>query len=181
MQATQVERLLLTPQDRERIDAERLKYLKSLQVKEVVEEEKEPEVVKKPEPKTPAKSYHNVKKPVVLPKQLSVSAVIEKPDGSRLIRINNQFTEQPAKHVSVDTQKSNIKGAELKVDEKPVFVPVGTTYLPAKNRLIDTYVIEQKAVQKTDPKQKILKADETAVKRTLKDVEIVNQPPTTPP
>ncbi|MDX1346615.1 MAG: hypothetical protein R3189_00040 [Thiomicrorhabdus chilensis] len=164
----ELNRLMLTPEQRAQIDQDRLNYLKSQQVKHVEDEpveEKPKQVVSKPP----------YKKRVILPKKLSVSAVIVNPDGSRLIRINDQFNKSPSKHVSIDYQKSNVKGADLQVNKKEVFIPVGSTYLPAKNTIIESYKLDQKAA-KANPKQQILKADDRSVKRDLKDVKTVNTP-----
>ncbi|WP_373019811.1 hypothetical protein [Thiomicrorhabdus sp.] len=165
-------RLMLTPEQRAKIDADRLAYLKSLQVKNVTEDKQEivkevKEVKKKPKVAVKAKPR------VVLPKKLAVSAVIERPDGSKIIRINNKFEEVPSKHVKVDYDKTNLRGVEMDIDTKgDVFIPVGSTYYPSKNKMVETYKLNKKP----STKQKILQADDSSVKRDLKDVKIVNTP-----
>ncbi|MDG6773944.1 hypothetical protein QCB45_06345 [Thiomicrorhabdus sp. ZW0627] len=166
-----LDRLMLTPEQRAKIDAERLSYLKSLKVGQVGEDkeaaEKPKEVVKKP------KKFVQKKPRVVLPKKLEVSAVIERPDGSKIIRINNKFEEVPSKHVKIDYDKSNLRGVEMDIETKgDVFIPVGSTYYPGKNKMVETYKLNKKP----STKQQILKADDSSVKRDLKAVKTVNTP-----
>lgn len=173
-----IEKLLLSPEQRAKIDAERQNYLRSQEVKDIEGEEiaeiQKPEPEKKVEKKV-AKRSVPMKPRVVLPKKVSVSAVIKKSDGTRFIRVNNEFNTSPSRHIKIDYDKSDTKGADLTVGDQPVFVPVGTSYQPSKRRVIDTYKLNPKE-PKSDAKQKILKADEESVKRTLKDVKTVNTP-----
>lgn len=161
-----MERLMMTPEQRAKIDAERLAYLKSLEVKPVDEQE-QPKV----EPKK------GVPRKIITPNKLAVSAVIETPEGKRFVRVNEQFNDFSSKDVKLNPDASNLDGGRFKMDSKEVFVPVGTTYFTNRNKMVETYKLEQ-AAAKANAKQQILSADQKTIDRTLKDVKTVN---TTPP
>lgn len=172
-QDQELNRVVLTPEQRAKIDAERLSYLKSLKVGQV-ENEKEKQEEKPPVKKSgPAVK---AKKSIVLPKKLAVSAVIETPEGKKWVRVNDKFNEVPSKHVDIEYPQTGSKGVQFKVDSRgEVFVPVGSTYLPRSNKIVETYKLDAKN-RKADPKQQILKANEKTIERTLKDVKTVNTP-----
>jgi len=163
-----VEKLLLTPEQRIKIDQQRVDYLRSLEVGEVGQEEK-----KKPEIK-PIKKVTS-KPRSYLPRKLSVSAVIEKPDGSRMVRVNNKFHTAPSNKVPVELDQTSPKGVVLKDGDKSVMVPVGSTYLSRKGKVVETYKLDKQKA-KTKPAKAILDADNSGVKQTLKDVKTVNTP-----
>ncbi|WP_178863753.1 hypothetical protein [Thiomicrorhabdus cannonii] len=160
-----MDRLMMTPEQRAKIDAERLAYLKSLEVKTVEEEEKEK-----------AKQKAAIKRKIISPDRLAVSAIIETPEGKRLVRVNNQFNDFKSKDVKLNAQASNLDGGQFKVDNREVFVPVGNTYFTNRNKMVETYKLEQQAA-KANAKQQILSADKKTIDRTLKDVKTVNKTP----
>jgi len=164
-----VEKLLLTPEQRLKIDQQRVDYLKSLEVAEVEEEEE-----KKPEVKAVKKVTSKPR--TYLPRKLAVSAVIEKPNGNRVVRVNNKYHSAPTNKVPIDLQQtSSSTGVVLKDGTKSVVVPVGSTYLSRKGKVVESYKLnKQKA--KTKPAKAILDADNSGVKQTLKDVKTVNTP-----
>ncbi|MDG6778571.1 hypothetical protein QCB44_07630 [Thiomicrorhabdus sp. zzn3] len=166
----ELNRVVLTPEQRAKIDAERLAYLKSLKVNQVEDEKEEPPVKK-------SGSATKSKKRIILPRKLTVSAVIETPEGKKWVRVNDKFNEIPSKHVNIEYPQSNPKGAQFKVDTRgEVFVPVGSTYLPRSNKIVETYKLDAKT-RKADAKQQILQANQKTIERTLKDVKTVNTPP----
>jgi hypothetical protein len=160
-----MDRLMMTPEQRAKIDAERLAYLKSLEVKSVEEEEKEK-----------AKQKAAIKRKIISPDRLAVSAIIETPEGKRLVRVNNQFNDFKSKDVKLNKEASNLDGGQFKVDNREVFVPVGNTYFTNRNKMVETYKLEQQAA-KANAKQQILSADKKTIDRTLKDVKTVNKTP----
>lgn len=164
-----VEKLLLTPEQRIKIDQQRIEYLKSLEVGEVDQkEEKKPEV--KPVKKVALKPRSS------LPRKLAVSAVIEKPDGNRVVRVNNQFYAAPSRKLPVElNQTTSSKGVVIKDGDKSVVVPVGSTYLSRKGKVVETYKLDKQKA-KTKPAKAILDADNSGIKQTLKDVKTVNTP-----
>ena len=166
-----VDKLLLTPQQREEIDQQRLQYLQSLQVGEVEQEIIPPEVkpVKKAGPYSPPKPRN------LMSKKIAVSAVIEEPNGQRTVRINNKYQTQPTPKVPLELNQTTFKGVALKNGDKTVVVPVGTTYFSRKDKVVESYKLQQSKA-KSQPERAILNADNRAVKQTLKDVKTVNTP-----
>jgi len=163
-----VDKLLLTPEQRQKIDQQRLAYLKSLQVGEVEQEVIKPEVkpVKKTGPYKPSNP---------ISKKISISAVIEKPNGERTVRVNNKYQNQATKKVPIELDQSSSKGVVLKDGNIMVVVPIGSTYLSRKNKVVESYKLEQTNA-KSRPENAILNADNRMIKQTLKDVKTVNTP-----
>lgn len=164
-----VEKLLLTPEQRVKIDQQRIDYLKSLEVGEVdQEEDKKPEIKPVKKASSKPRSY--------LPRKLAVSAVIEKPNGNRVVRVNNKYHHTSSKKLPVKLdQTTSSKGVVIKDGDKSVVVPVGSTYLSRKGKVVETYKLDKQKA-KTKPAKAILDADNSGVKQTLKDVKMVNTP-----
>lgn len=163
-----VDKLLLTPEKREEIDQQRDAYLKSQLIGEV-----EPEEEKKPEKK--AKGPYKPRSP--LPSKLAVTAVIEEPKGKKVVRVNGKYYDNPTRKIPVQMNQTSTKGVVIKDGKKVVVVPVGSTYLSRKNKVVESYKLNKQTGKKdTQPEKKILKADNQAVKETLKDVKTVTTP-----
>jgi len=151
--------LFLTQEARLKIDKQREAYLN-------------PPVAKKEEPILPIKkSKKPQKKRIYIPPKVAISAVIIKPDGSTLIRVNNKYNKSPSKHINLDQTNATSKGVPITVNGKTKIVPVGSTLLTRKNKLIDTYKIDAQARKKVMPK-----TEQKAVKETLKQVQILSAP-----
>ena len=154
--------ILLNKPTREKIDQQRAEYLNP-------KPEKPEEVIEPPVKKTEvAKNTKPKKKPIVLPQKLSVSAVIKKPDGSALIRINNQYNQTKSKYISIDEQQSGPNGAVLKVLKKTQTVPVGQTLYPRNMKMVENYKVEQQEKKKALPQTK-----DKVTEDTLKQVQII--------
>lgn len=155
--------ILLDKSTREKIDRQRADYLNPKveqqpeEIKPVLEEPKKSQLAKKPR-----------KKPIYLPKELSVSAIIKKPDGSSLVRINGKYNQTKSKHIKLNDRDSGPQGAVFKVLNKEKRVPVGQTLLPRKMSTVANYKIEQQKKQEALPKTK-----DKATGNTLKDVQII--------
>ena len=108
-------------------------------------------------PEKKGKSQKPKAKRIYIPPKVAVSAVIEKPDGARLVRVNNKYNRSPSKHINMDFDNSTTDG-----------VPVGSTLLTRKNKLVKTYKLEQAVRKKAVPKTK-----QVAVKERLDQVQIL--------
>lgn len=162
-----VDKLLIAPEQRAKIDQQRLDYLNSQNVDEVKAEEKpEVKVVKKTGPYKP-------QNPIAA--KIAVSAVIEKPNGERTVRVNNAFQSQSTQKVPLQLNQTTPKGAVLKDGDKTIMVPVGSTYLSKKQKVVESYTLDKKKIS-SQPERQILNADNSAIKQTLKDVQIINTP-----
>lgn len=154
--------LFLSQKDRKLIDEQRENYLNPPLPKK--EEKIEPVVAKAKKPK---------KKRIYIPPKVAISAVIVKPDGSTIIRVNNKYNKSPSKHIQLDSQSANANGVPITVNGKTQVVPVGKTLLTRKNKLVDTYKLDAAA-----RKQAMPKTEQKAVKQRLDQVKILNTPPT---
>ncbi|MBN2864505.1 MAG: hypothetical protein JXK16_00715 [Thiotrichales bacterium] len=169
-----IDTLLMAPEQRAKIDQQRLDYLNSKNVDEVKQEEKPPEVktVKKTGPYKP-------RNPIA--SKIAVSAVIEKPNGERVVRVNNEFQSQSTKKIPLQFNQTTPKGAVIQDGDKTVVVPVGSTYLSQKNKVVESHTLlkpspESNQKSRTKPERQILNADDSAVKQTLKDLQTVTAP-----
>lgn len=152
--------VLLDKPTREKIDRQRAAYLNP-------ELEKE-QVVIPPSP-SPRKGVGKPKKqPIYLPYKLTVSAVVKKPDGTALVRINDKFNKTRSKHITIDELHTGPQGAMFHVIDKDKVVPVGQTLLPRKMQTVDNYKIAQQEKKNTLPKTK-----DKATENRLKDVQII--------
>lgn len=155
--------LFLSQEERKRIDKQREAYLNP--------PVKEPEkVITKIEPKKI--DAQPKKKRIYIPPKVEISAVIVKPDGSTIIRVNNKYNTSPSKHIKVDNYAATTDGVPITVNGKTQIVPVGTTLLTQKNKLIDTYKLNTQARQNALPK-----TEQKAVKNRLDEVQILNAKP----
>lgn len=91
-----------------------------------------------------------------------------KPDGSRLVRVNNKYNRSPSKYIKMDFLNSSAIGVPVSVQGKNQIVPVGSTLLTRKNKLVKTYKLE-----KTKRKVKTLKTKQKAVKERLDQIKIL--------
>lgn len=107
-------------------------------------------------------------KRIYIPPKVAVSAVIEKPDGSRLVRVNNKYNRSPSKHINMDFDNSTTDGVPVMVQGRMKVVPVGSTLLTRKNKLVKTYKLEEAVRKKAVPKTK-----QVAVKERLDQVQIL--------
>lgn len=156
--------LFLSQEERMRIDKQREAYLNP--------PVKEPEkVITKVEPKKG--DGKPKKKRIYIPPQVAISAVIVKPDGSTIIRVNNKYDKSPSKHIDIDGSNANIDGVPITVNGKTQLVPVGSTLLTRKNKLIDSYKLKAQSRQNALPK-----TEQKAVKNRLDEVQILNAKPT---
>lgn len=150
--------LFLDKPTRLKIDKQREAYLK-------------PTAVKKADPILP-KEVGKSKKPKVkriyIPPRVAVSAVVVKPDGSRIVRVNKKYNRSPSKHINMDFAHSTSDGVPVTIQGKTKVVPVGSTLLTRKNRLVKTYKLDEAKRKKVAPKTK-----QVAVKERLKQVQIL--------
>ncbi len=156
-QFLQLKTLLLSKETREKIDRQRESYLNPVVEKKTV----------KLVPK--AKKGGGIKKKrIYIPPKVSVSLVMVKPDGSRLVRVNNKYNRSPSKHIKMDFLNSSATGVPVSVQGKNQIVPVGSTLLTRKNKLVKTYKLE-----KSKRKVKTLKTKQKAVKERLDQIKIL--------
>ena len=155
--------LFLTQENRIKIDKQREAYLN-------------PPVPQKTEEKiakvVPEKATKPKKKRIYIPPKVAISAVIIKPDGSTLIRVNDKYNQSPSKHIELDSAHASERGVPITVNGKTQVVPVGSTLLTRKNKLVDTYKLDAQARQRAMPK-----TEQKAVKERLEQVKILNAPP----
>ena len=152
--------LFLSQSERKKIDAQREAYLN-------------PPLPKKTEKIEPIKNKPNKpkKKRIYIPPKVAISAVIVKPDGSTLIRVNNKYNSSPSKHISLDNQGTTTSGVPITVNGKTQIVPVGKTLLTRKNKLVNTSKLDAAARKKAMPK-----TEQKAVNERLEQVKILNPP-----
>jgi hypothetical protein len=158
--------LLLTQDARAMIDQQRANYLNPEAQK--VQKPPEPKVIT---PKSVAAK--NVTKPRVASQNVAVSAVIIKPDGSSLVRVNNQYNPGKSKGFKVDYQGSTSEGAAIVVQGKTQIVPVGSTLVTGKNAVLPSYQLQKKSQERAS-QQAVPKTEEKAAKDALKSVQIIN-------
>lgn len=151
--------LFLSQQQRQKIDEQRLKYLN-------------PKLEKDAEKIEPKKIVKAKKKRIYIPPRVAISAVIVKPDGSTIIRVNNKYNQSPSKHINLDAKNASTNGVPITVNGKTQIVPVGSTLLTRKNKLVDTHKLDSAARKKQMPK-----TEQKAVKETLEQVQILNAKP----
>lgn len=151
--------VLLDKPTREKIDRQRALYLNP-------EVEKPPEVITPP-PQGKGNSTPK-KKSIYLPYKLTVSAVVKKPDGSALVRINDKYNQTRSNHILIDEPQSGPKGVVLQVIDQETRVPVGQTLLPRKMKTVDNYKIAQQEKKKALPQTK-----DKATENRLKEVQII--------
>jgi len=156
-QLLQLKTLFLSKETREKIDRQRESYLNPMVEKKTI----------KLLPK--AKGGGKIKKKrIYIPPKVSVSLVMIKPDGSRLVRVNNKYNRSPSKHIKMDFLNSSATGVPVSVQGKNKIVPVGSTLLTRKNKLVKTYKLE-----KTKRKVKTPKTKQKAVKERLDQIKIL--------
>jgi|GEM_PF-5696831 len=162
-----VDTLLIAPEQRAIIDQQRLNFLNSKDIGEI-EEEKKPEVklIKKSAPYKP-------RNPIA--SKIAVSAVIEKPNGERVVRVNNEFYSETTPKVPLQLNQATPKGAVVVDGGKTVLIPIGSTYLSNKQTVVESHTLDKKRVS-SQPARQILNADDSAIKQTLKDVQTINVP-----
>jgi len=156
-------KLFLTQQERARIDKQREAYLNP----QVKEQEK---AIAKIKPLTDGKPK---KKRIYIPPKVAISAVIIRPDGTTIIRVNDKYNESPSKHIQLDNTNATTNGVPITVNGKTKIVPVGETLLTHKNKLIDTYKLDAQARKRSMPK-----TEQKSVKNRLDEVKILNSSPT---
>ncbi len=150
--------LFLSKSTREKIDKQRESYLHPVTEKKVARIlPKEVETSGKPKVKR-----------IYIPPAVEISAVIVKPDGSTLIRVNDKYNHSPSKHIDMDYVGSSSNGVPVTIQGKTKVVPVGSTLLTRQNRVVKTYKLDDSARRQSAPKTK-----QVAVKERLKQVEIL--------
>lgn len=155
--------LFLSQEQRKKIDLQREAYLNPPLPKK--EEVIEPVVAKAMAPK---------KKRIYIPPKVAISAVIVKPDGSTLIRVNNKYNKSPSKHIQLDNLGASTNGVPITVNGKTKVVPVGKTLLTRRNKLVDTSKLDA-----AKRKQAMPKTEQKAVKQRLDQVKLLSTPPVT--
>ncbi|VAW47834.1 hypothetical protein MNBD_GAMMA03-1942 [hydrothermal vent metagenome] len=152
-----LEKWFLSKETREKIDRQREAYLNPVEEKKVVKIV--PKAIGNTKPK---------KKRIYIPPKVSVSLVVVKPDGSRLVRVNNKYNRSPSKYIKMDFSNSSVEGVPVNVQGKTNIVPVGTTLLTRKNKLVKTYKLKQSKFKKP-----VLKTEQKAVQQRLEQVQIL--------
>ncbi|QCU90687.1 hypothetical protein [Thiomicrorhabdus sediminis] len=153
--------LFLSVAERQKIDEQRLSYLNP----KLVEEQKEEKIL----PKTKSKPK---KKRIYIPPKVAISAIIVKPDGTTLVRINNKYNQSPSKYIDINEQAANTNGVPITVKGKTQIVPVGQTLLTRQGKLVDTHKLDAQA-----RKRQLPKTEQKAVKQRLEQVQILNAKP----
>lgn len=166
-EAPEMQRLFLTPEQRAEIDQRRALYLEKPQ--SVSMKDSQIEALSSPAPQ------QQKPQPKSTPKPVSISAVVLLPNGDQLVRINQRFYKRT-------DQTNTATEAKVTVLGKEVFVPVGETYLPAKQQWVKSYKLA--APQKSEhsssslnaPKQKSLQPTEPSTGISSKmDLEALKQ------
>lgn len=157
--AGEINRLFLTPEQRQVVEAERQSYLKRHKIRPVennfiVTTEKKPEA----------------KPRISLPSHLSVSAVIITPDGRKLVRVNERYNALPKK-TKLDEQQTSLKEVGLKVDGKLVEIPLGETYLPRSGKTVKSYQYHQQAKRKPLMVKQEVKTRQETTDTLVKDIQ----------
>lgn len=156
-QYLQLKTLFLSKEIREKIDQQREAYLTPVVEKKVVK------LLSKKEGRAGSQ-----KKRIYIPPKVNVSLVMVKPDGSRLVRVNDKYNRSPSKHIKIDFSNSTKSGVPVNVLGRMQMVPVGSTLLTRKNKLVKTYKLEQ-----VKSKKLALKTEQKAVKQRLEQVKIL--------
>ncbi|MBO1923719.1 hypothetical protein [Thiomicrorhabdus sp. 6S3-12] len=161
--------ILLDKPTREKIDRQRAAYINPPEAQDVE---------KIPPPPPPGKGTGTgkaKKKRIYLPYKLAVSALVIKPNGDSLARVNGKYNRTYSKHISINKEHTTEKGVAFDILGKEQVVPVGSTLLPRKPKVIPTYQL----VQKEKAKGKALpKTKERVAKDTLEQVKILTSQPT---
>lgn len=140
--AADLNRLFLTPEQRLSIDSERQDFLK-----------KTTDSVLKTEATHRNKAISpRTNKPSSRQKPLSVTAIIITPDGTRYIRLNNDYRRLQVNQKDPKIEQPPFE-TQFKVDERQIVIPVGNTYLPDSKKIIKNYQYNQRnQVGETSPK-----------------------------
>jgi len=154
--------LFMSQEQRAQIDKQREAYLNPPAPK------KEEKIVKL----TPVGDGKPKKKRIYIPPKVAISAVIIKPDGSTIIRVNDKYDTSPSKHIKLDSNSTTSQGVPVTVNGKTKVVPVGQTLLTRKNKLVDTYKLDAAAKKRAMPK-----TEQKAVQSRLEEVKILNAKP----
>ncbi|MDX1351524.1 MAG: hypothetical protein R3254_00830 [Thiomicrorhabdus sp.] len=155
--------LFLSQENRKRIDKQREAYLKP-------PTKSSEKVIAKVEPlKGDGKPK---KKRIYIPPKVAISAVIVRPDGSTIIRVNNKYNESPSKHINIDSYNASTNGVPITVNGNTQVVPVGSTLLTRKNKVVDSYKLDAQSRKIVLPK-----TEQKAVKNRLEEVQILNAKP----
>lgn len=154
--------LFMSQQHRQRIDQQRIDYLKP--PKEVEPPKKEKVFAKKIKKKKNKKIY--------IPPEVTISAVVVKPDGSTLIRVNDKFNQSPSRYIQLNSDQANSQGVPVTVRDKTRWVSVGQTLLTNKNQVVQSYKLGVKSTQKVLPK-----TEQKSVIKRLDEVKIINADP----
>ncbi len=150
--------LFLTKLTRDKIDKQREAYLHP------VVEKKRAKIL----PKNTSDAGKPKVKRIYIPPKVEISAVLVKPDGSTLIRVNDKYNYSPSKHINMDFAGSSSDGVPVTVQGKTKLVPVGSTLLTRQNRLVKTYKLDVTARKKSLPK-----TVQKAVQERLEQVQIL--------
>lgn len=153
----QLKKVFLSKETRAKIDQQREAYLNPVVEKKVVK------LLSKKDGRSVPK-----KKRIYIPPKVNVSLVMVKPDGSRLVRVNDKYNRSPSKHIKMDFSNSTNNGVPVNVQGRTQMVPVGSTLLTRKNKLVKTYKLEQIKRKKSAPKTK-----QKAVKQRLEQIKIL--------
>lgn len=156
-QVPQLKTLFLSKSTREKIDQQREAYLNPVVEKKTL----------KLVPKTIG-GGKTKKKRIYIPPKVTVSLIMVKPDGSHLVRVNDKYNRSPSKHIKMDFSNSSPKGVPVNVQGRIKVVPVGSTLLTRKNKLVETYKLEKAKRKASAPK-----TEQKAVKQRLEQIQIL--------
>jgi len=153
---TPLKTLFLNKPTREKIDKQRASYLNP------VEEKKTVKILPK------GSGVSQKPKPIYIPPKVTVSAVIVRPDGSAMVRVNDKYNRSPSKHINMDFAHSTADGVPVTVQGKSNVVPVGSTLMTRQNKLVETYKLEEAKRKRSMPK-----TEQKSVKQALEQVQIL--------
>jgi len=127
-EASDLNRLFLTPEQRLLIESERQGFLDKTTYPEFQTEKK-----------SLKKTASQVGKSNSLQIPLSVSAIIITPDGMQYIRLNDAYRKLPPGNKADKATAPRPFETHFKVKNRQVVIPVGKTYLPDSKKIIKNY------------------------------------------
>lgn len=132
----QENRLFFTPQERQQVLDERRAYLG-----------KSAEADLASAATNQSSKPQSIEKKILPPKKMAVSGVIISPSGQKYVRVNDNFAPLNSPVVSLNQQKTQGNTAVFQIKGKEVEIPVGNTYFPQKQSLIETYKVQKEEAQ----------------------------------
>ncbi len=128
-QSSEIKKLILSQEQRDHIQAERLKLKEKNGLK--------PRIFAS---KNQTKIVNRLKKTgVVLPKKMVISSIILNPEKEIMVRINGKYQKKSYKGVNISSSNSQPEAVILNLKGKQVTVLVGETYLTKNGKVVSTY------------------------------------------